>query len=72
MIIITRPRRQDFEGFLVENGALYITSKAQLMSTKSRISSNITVYEMPSETYHEIDEVLDWTIVQQLMIEKGY
>ena len=45
-----RPRRQDFEGFFVENGALYITSKAQLMSTKSRISGNITVYEMPSET----------------------
>ncbi len=67
-----RPRRQDFEGFLVENGALYITSKAQLISTKSRISGNIRVYEMPSETYHEIDEVLDWTTVQQLMIEKAY
>lgn len=67
-----RPRRQDFEGFLVENGALYITSKSQLISTKSRISGNIRIYEMPLETYHEIDEVLDWATVQQLMIEKAY
>ena len=45
-----RPRRQDFEGFLVENGALYITSKSQLISSKSRISGNIRIYEMPLET----------------------
>ena len=36
------------------------------MSTKSRISGNITVYEMPSETYHEIDEVLDWKLVNDM------
>ena len=67
-----RPQRQDFEGFIVENGALYITSKNQLVKTKSRISGNISIYEMPPETYHEIDEFTDWTVVQQIMIEKNY
>jgi len=67
-----RPRRQDFEGFLVENGALYITSKSRLLKTKSRISGNISIYEMPPETYYEIDEVSDWAIIQNIMIENGY
>lgn len=28
---LNRPRRQEFEGFLVENGAFYITSRRQLL-----------------------------------------
>ena len=34
----TRPRRQDFDGFLVENGAFYISGVSDILASKSRIS----------------------------------
>ena len=64
---LMRPRRQEFEGFLVENGAFYITSRSRLMSTKCRISGNIGTVEMPEETYFEIDEPSDWLIIEKFL-----
>jgi YrbI family 3-deoxy-D-manno-octulosonate 8-phosphate phosphatase len=64
---LERPRRQDFNGYLVENGAFYITTKEQLLLTKCRISGNIGYYEMGEESYFEIDEPSDWIIVEQFM-----
>lgn len=64
---LERPRRQAFEGVLVENGAFYITSKQKLLDTQCRISGNIGIVEMPEETYFEIDEPSDWTIVEGLL-----
>lgn len=65
-----RPRRQDFEGYFVENGAFYITSKKALCSTKCRLSGNIAHYEMPEDTYIEIDEPSDWIIAEQLLLNR--
>ena len=65
-----RPRRQDFDGFFVENGALYITSKDQLVKSKNRLSGKICIYEMHSDTYFEIDDDKDWIIVEQIMYKK--
>jgi len=65
--ISNRPRRQDFEGFLVENGAIYITNRESLMKTRNRISGNILCYEMPSLTYYELDEPSDWPIIEKLL-----
>jgi len=62
-----RPRRQEFEGYLVENGAFYITSRCALMCSKSRVSGKIRVVEMPSESYIEIDEPEDWEIVEAIL-----
>lgn len=62
-----RPRRQEFEGYLVENGAFYITSRKQLLSSKCRLSGNIGLVEMDEASYFEIDEVEDWYIVEQLL-----
>jgi YrbI family 3-deoxy-D-manno-octulosonate 8-phosphate phosphatase len=64
---LKRPRRQEFEGFLIENGAFYITSRQKLIDSKCRISGNIGVVEMPQETYFEIDEPSDWIIVESLL-----
>lgn len=64
---LKRPRRQEFDGFLVENGAFYITSKKDLLTTQCRISGNISVIEMSEESYFEIDEPSDWTIVEGLL-----
>ncbi len=65
-----RPRRQDFDGYLVENGAFYITSKDRLIKYKNRISGNIKAVEMCSDSYFEIDEVDDWFIVSELLAKR--
>lgn len=62
-----RPRRQEFDGFLVENGAFYITSKELLIKSKCRMSGRIKAIEMKEESYFEIDEPSDWIIIDNLM-----
>ena len=62
-----RPRRQDFEGFIVENGAFYITSREALLGTRSRISGKIKTVMMSPESYFEIDEPEDWQIVETML-----
>lgn len=65
-----RPRRQEFNGFFVENGAFYITSRKLLLATKSRISGNVRMVEMDEKSYFELDEPSDWEIVEKLL--QGY
>ena len=62
-----RPRRQDHEGTLIENGAFYISSVLSIKNSKIRISGNIGVYEMPEYTYTEIDEIFDWIAAESIM-----
>lgn len=64
---LNRPRRQEFDGFLVENGAFYITTKALLQASRCRISGRIKAVEMKEATYFEIDELSDWIIIEKLM-----
>ncbi len=61
--VFHRPRRQEFDGYLVENGAFYISSKEDLLKSKNRLSGNIRAYEMDESTYFEIDEPSDWLII---------
>ncbi len=63
--IYHRPRRQEFDGFLVENGAFYITGKELLINSKNRISGNIRAFEMDEATYLEIDEPEDWEVIEE-------
>ena len=65
-----RPRRQDFDGLLIENGAVYTTTKESLKSTKNRLGNKVAVVQMPEESLHEIDSETDWTVVEQLLIER--
>jgi N-acylneuraminate cytidylyltransferase len=65
-----RPRRQNFEGFLVENGAFYITTRKRLLEKKVRISGKILTYEMPEQSYFELDEPSDWIIIGELLKQK--
>ena len=62
-----RPRRQDFQGILAENGACYINTVENILRDKCRLSGKITTYEMPTETAYEIDEESDWLIIEELM-----
>lgn len=69
--VFNRPRRQDFEGYYVENGAFYICSKAGLIINKNRIYGNIKAIEMNEDTFFEIDEPNDWVIIEALMKKNG-
>lgn len=65
-----RPRRQDFEGYWTENGAFYITSRDRLLQSKNRVSGNIKICEMPEESLWEIDEPLDWLMIEHLLKQR--
>ena len=69
--VFHRPRRQEFDGYLVENGAFYITSKEDLLKTKNRVSGNIKAVEMNEDSFFEIDEPSDWVIIEALMKKNG-
>ena len=69
--VFHRPRRQEFDGYLVENGAFYISSKADLLKSQNRVSRNIKAVEMNEDTFFEIDEPSDWVIIEALMKKNG-
>jgi N-acylneuraminate cytidylyltransferase len=62
-----RPRRQSFDGQLMENGAFYINTVGNIKQSKNRLSGKIGIYEMPDYTATEIDEPDDWIILERLM-----
>lgn len=62
-----RPRRQDFQGIIAENGACYMNTVKNIIENKCRISGKIIAYELPSATGYELDETADWLIVESLM-----
>ncbi|MGD9556739.1 MAG: hypothetical protein AB7V25_06960 [Mangrovibacterium sp.] len=62
-----RPRRQNFEGELMENGAFYISTVEKILQSKNRLNGRIGIYEMPEYTATEIDEPRDWLVMEQLM-----
>ncbi len=66
---LKRPRRQEFKGCIMENGAFYVTKRSILESQKCRLGGEIGIYEMSSETSVEIDEPMDWKIAENILIE---
>lgn len=64
---MNRPRRQNFSGMLMENGAFYINKIENILTSGNRLSGKIGIYEMPEYTATEIDEPDDWTILENLM-----
>lgn len=64
---MNRPRRQNFSGMLMENGAFYINTVKNILQSGNRLSGKIGIYEMPEYTATEIDEPDDWIILENLM-----
>ena len=65
--VFKRPRRQEFDGYLMENGAFYITSKESLLKSRNRVSGIIGSYVMSEDTAIEIDEPDDFFIIEKLL-----
>lgn len=68
--INSRPRRQDFDGLNVENGALYISTCKKIKESKQRISGKIELFKMEEETFHELDEQLDFDIISNILSKR--
>lgn len=64
---MNRPRRQNFSGMLMENGAFYINTVKNIFANGNRLGGKIGIYEMPEYTATEIDEPDDWMILEKLM-----
>lgn len=62
-----RPRRQDYEGLLMENGAFYISAVKDITKSGNRLTKPVMTYEMPEYSGFEIDEPDDWTIVEKFL-----
>lgn len=68
--VFNRPRRQDFEGLLIENGAVYATTKEAFLETKSRVSGTIGLVKMEESSLVEIDSMTDWKIIEELLVNR--
>ena len=68
---LKRPRRQDFAGTLMENGAFYITSRELLMAKRCRLGGRIGVFEMGEDAAAEIDEPADWALIERLLMARS-
>lgn len=67
---LKRPRRQDFDGLLIENGAVYAVTKQALKTHKNRIGDKTAVVKMPDDSLLEIDSESDWIAIESLLIER--
>jgi CMP-N-acetylneuraminic acid synthetase len=64
-----RPRRQDWLGSHVENGAIYIFSRADFEQTQSRCSPPCTLFTMSPEHSIELDSLDDWCRLELLALD---
>lgn len=62
-----RPRRQDFAGTLMENGAFYFTKRQVLVDHQCRLGGRIVIHEMAAECATEIDEPEDWAAIEAIL-----
>lgn len=62
-----RPRRQEFNGVLLENGAFYINTVGNIKRDRNRLSGKIAIYEMPEYKNVDIDEPEDWALAERMM-----
>jgi N-acylneuraminate cytidylyltransferase len=65
-----RPRRQQFAGLLMENGAFYFTRAPTLRTCRARLGGKIAIYRMAEETGVEVDEPIDWLVAEHRVLER--
>ena len=61
-----RPRRQDWDGYYIENGAFYISSRKNILKSNCRITPPVEYWEMSEKTIFEVDEPEDIAIIENL------
>ena len=69
---LARPRRQDWDGELVENGAFYMTRRAIVDAHGCRLGGRMVLLEMEEHTFTELDSLIDWQVVTHMAADYGY
>ena len=64
-----RPRRQDWGGTFVENGAIYLFQRQAFEQSGCRCQPPCSLYNMPTDHATELDTLDDWRRLEQLMGE---
>ena len=59
-----RPRRQDWDGYFIENGAFYISSRENILNSQCRITLPVGVWEMSKISLVEIDTEDDMRLAE--------
>lgn len=67
-----RPRRQDWDGELCENGSFYFTTKDLILNQSLLQGGKVTYYEMLPEYSVDIDVDIDWPVAEQRVLRYGY
>ena len=62
-----RKMSQSIKGYFVENGSFYIFYRKNFLKKNNRLHGKIGTYEMPKESIHEIDDLVDLKIVKKLL-----
>lgn len=73
--VFNRPRRQDIKAedeIYFENGSFYITKLDIYQKYENRLGGKIGMFEMNLEESFEIDDALDFTLVEFMMKKKFY
>ena len=65
--ISDRPRRQDVSEQYVENGAFYITTKEQFLSSGIRYGGKTGIVEMPFKKSLQVDNYEDLEVIKKLL-----
>jgi len=69
---LRRPRRQDWDGELIENGAFYYFTKANWEKHGCRLGGKVALLEMEEHTLTELDSLVDWAVVSHMVNDFGY
>ena len=62
-----RPRRQDWQGYYIENGAFYISSRKNILQHKCRITPPVGFWEMNKPALLEIDTQGDLEFAEKIL-----
>ena len=65
-----RPRRQDKQWELIENGSIYVTKREILLQEKNRLGGKILTYAMPDWTSFEIDTEFEFDLIEFIARKK--
>ncbi|MBI2476236.1 MAG: acylneuraminate cytidylyltransferase family protein [Candidatus Taylorbacteria bacterium] len=67
---LKRPRRQEFEGVVHENGAFYLTKKEILTKNKNRLGGKIGIFLLSEAKAVDIDEPADWPVAEKNLLNQ--
>ncbi|XP_047241119.1 N-acylneuraminate cytidylyltransferase-like [Girardinichthys multiradiatus] len=67
-----RPRRQDWDGELYENGSFYFATRDLIMKEGCLQGGKVAYFEMELQHSVDIDVDIDWPVAEQRVLRYGY